>query len=235
MQKRIWLTMLFATLVIAGTANAQVTQIVLGNGLSNNGVTFTGTGSGATIAFVGTCGTSCITGYATFEPAVGSPTLGSFQMSITGGAPTLTGTVTGQSSYNVSMNSSTINFLFSMNQGTPSTTGTLSGTLSYVTIGNAQDLTPSFNGTFTTTSATGALASFWGAGTTTAAVFTLNTDSAGLVNSIVGQTGSSTTGAPYSGDVPAPAPPPVPEPATIAMLGSGLLALGGTLKRHLMK
>jgi hypothetical protein len=31
------------------------------------------------------------------------------------------------------------------------------------------------------------------------------------------------------------APSPVPEPASILMLGSGLLALGGTLKRRLFR
>ena len=231
MHKWIWLTMLFATLVIAGTANAQVTQILLGNGLANNGVTFSGTGSGATIAFVGTCGTSCIQGQATFDPAVGTEVFGSFQMWITGGTPTLTGTTTGLSSYNVSMNGSTINFLFSMNSGAD----TLQGTLSYVTIGNAGQNTPSFNGTFTAGSTAGTtLGSIWNDGTTSAAVFTLNTGTNPILNTIVGKTGSS-TGVPYSGDVPAPAPPPVPEPTTIAMLGSGLLALGGTLKRHLSK
>ena len=232
MQKRIWLIILFATLVIAGTANAQVTQIVLGNGNNANDVVFTGTSTGATLSFLGSCGTTsnCVSGTAVFEPAGGGATVGSFAMWITGSNPTLTGTTTGLSSYPVSTTGSTINFLFSMNGGAD----TLQGTLSYVTIGNAGQQTPSLNGTFTTGSTTGStLGGIWNSGTTTAAVFTLNMGTNPVVNTIVGQTGSKTAGTPYSGDVPAP--PPVPEPATIAMLGSGLLALGGTLKRHLLK
>jgi hypothetical protein len=232
MHKRIWLLALFATLVVAGTANAQVTQIVLSNGLSGNNVVFSGTGSGATVSFVGTCGASCVQGTAIFEPASGTPIIGSFQMSITGSNPTLAGTTTGLSSYPVSMTGSTINFLFSMNGGAD----TLQGTLSYVTIGNAEQQTPSLNGTFTTGSTTGStLGSLWNSGTTSAAVFTLNLGSNPKINSIVGITGAQTNGGPYSGDVPAPAPPPVPEPATIAMLGSGLLVIGGTLKRRFFK
>ena len=86
MQKRIWLIMLFATLVIAGTANAQVTQIVLGNGNNANNVVFTGTSTGATISFLGTCGatSNCMSGTAVFEPAGGGATVGSFAMWITG-------------------------------------------------------------------------------------------------------------------------------------------------------
>ena len=87
-------------------------------------------------------------------------------MWITGSNPTMVGTTTGLSSYPVSMNGGTINFLFSMNGGAD----TLQGTLSYVTIGNAGQQTPSLNGTFTTVSTTGTtLGSLWGVGTTSAA------------------------------------------------------------------
>lgn len=227
MHKRIWLLTLLGILAFAGPANA-ITQIVLGSGDNLNNVQFTGTSSGATLSFLGTCAgnANCTTGTAYFGANVGT-----FAMWITGSNPTLVGTTTGLSSYPVSMTGSTVNFLFSMNGGAD----TLQGTLSYVTIGNAGQRTPSLNGTFTTVSTTGStLGNLWHNGTTAAAVFTLDMGANATVNSIVGITGAKTNGTPYSGDVPPPASP-VPEPTTIALLGSGLLALGGTLKRRFFR
>jgi hypothetical protein len=230
MHKRIWLLALLSILLFAGTANA-ITQIVLGGGDNLNNVQFAGTGSGATMSFLGSCGSNsnCTTGTAYFDANVGS-----FQMWVTGSNPTVVGTTLSLSSYPVGMTGSTVNFLFSMGSG--ATLQTLQGTLSYITLGNAGGQTPSLNGTFTTSAVTpgGTLASFWGMGTTSAAVFTLDMGANPSVNSIVG-TANSTKGTPYSGDVPAPGVSTVPEPATIAMLGSGLLALGGTIKRRLFR
>jgi hypothetical protein len=223
MHKRIWLLTLLAVLLSAGTANA-ITQIVLGSGDNPNNVSFTGTAAGATVSFLGTCGSNanCTTGTAYF-----GATVGTFQMWITGSNPTINGTTTGLSSYPVSMNGGMVNFLFSMNGGAD----TLQGTLSFNTVGNAGGGTPSLNGTFTTVSTTGTtLGNLWNSGTTSLAVFTLDMGTNPSVNSILGNTNASTAGTPYSGDVPAP--PPVPEPASIALLGSGLLALGGTIKRR---
>jgi hypothetical protein len=143
---------------------------------------------------------------------------------LTGANPTISssGVMTGQ-----------VNFMFATTSGGA---GTLQGVLTFSSLGNGNTQGPSFNGTFQTGSSTGTLGTpilYWGNGVTTNnAALTLNTNDA-IVNS--NGTLASTTGTPGSGQVYAPAAPPpspTPEPASILMLGSGLLALGGTIKRR---
>jgi hypothetical protein len=198
---------------------------------------FTGSSpGGATVSFNSTSAlcagyTNCTSGSAIFAPAGGGPQLGNFTMWITGSNPTISTTL-GPSGYQMS---GQVNFMFS------TTSGTLQGILSFSTLGGAGTSAPSFVGTFQTGTGangpTGVMQNYWGSGTTiNNATFVLNTNSNNTVESVINGTNASTNGTPWSGDVPAPAtPPPVPEPASIALLGSGLLALGGTIKRRYFK
>jgi hypothetical protein len=228
MHKRIWLLTLLATLMFAVAANAQITEISLGAGEVSNSVSITASGASATVSFTQTTGlcsgyANCISGTALFSPAGGTAQLGNFMMTYaTGANPTISsmGVMTG-----------VVNFLFSMNSGID----TLQGTLTFSSLGNGTTAGPSFNATFTTGSTTGSiLGTYWGSGTTTNnAALTINMQTnAPIVDPNTGAL-NSTTGTPGSGQVYAPSP--VPEPASILMLGSGLLALGGTLKRRLFR
>jgi hypothetical protein len=243
MHKRIWLLTVLAILMFAAAANAQTTQINLTTGTDGLDVQFAGSSAGATVSFLGTCGavSNCTTGLSSFVPvnSQGVPIgqySGNFTMWMTGTNPTLSLTgANGASTFGVSTPvGTTVNFSFTMPSSGSVIGGTLVGTISFSALGNASGQTPSLNGTFTTTSVTAgsALATYWGSGTSSATVFTVNTDSLSTVAAIAG-TGNSTKASPYSGDVAAPASPaPVPEPASIALFGSGLLALGGTIKRR---
>ncbi len=222
MHKRILLLTLFASLLLATSFVHAQTNILLGNGLANS-IQFTGNGNGATVAFLGTCGASaCTTGSA----GVGFSNPGTFTMTYDPSQPLIISNTLGSNGY---LMSGAVNFSFALTDGT----GTLTGTITFTSFADGTT-TPSFRGSFTTTSVTGSLTSLFGSGTLDGAVFTVQTNG-NTVDSVFTNTGQ-VTARPYSGNVPAPsAPAPVPEPATIAMLGSGLLALGGTLKRRWFK
>jgi hypothetical protein len=228
MHKRIWLLMLLAILLVAGTANAGITEISLGGGDVTDSVLIVASGSSATVSFTQTTGlcsgsANCISGYATFQPAGLQPQQGTFIMTyLTGANPTISssGVMTGQ-----------VNFVFATTSGGA---GTLQGVLTFSSLGNGNTQGPSFNGTFQTGSSTGTLGTpilYWGNGTTTNnAALTLNTaGNPPIIDPITGAL-NTTTGTSGSGQVYAPSP--TPEPASILMLGSGLLALGGTIKRR---
>jgi hypothetical protein len=211
--------MLFASMLLATSFVHAQTNILLGNGLANS-IQFTGTGSGANVAFLGTCGANaCTTGTA----GIGFSMPGSFEMDYNAATPLIISNTLGSNGY---LMSGAVNFSFALTDGTGSLTGTI--TFSAFSDGST---TPSFRGSFTTTSVTGSLTSLFGPGTLDGVVFTVQTNGS-AVDTIFGNNGQ-VLARPYSGNVPAPAaPPPVPEPASIALLGSGLLALGGTLKRR---
>jgi hypothetical protein len=233
MHKQIWLLMLLAILLIAGTASAQVTQVTISAGDAGSLVTITASGAGAAVVFSGStstfCGsTNCISGTALFNPAGNPPQLGTFAMwYANGNNPVIS---LGGSGYTIG---GQVNFFFSTTSGSP---GTLQGVLTFSSLGNPTTSGPSFAGTFSTgvNPATGTLLGYWGSGiTTNNAALTLNLDGHLPVVDPNTQALNSTTGVPGSGQVYAPqAPTPTPEPASILMLGSGLLALGGTIKRR---
>jgi hypothetical protein len=228
MHKRIWLLMLLAILLVAGTANA-ITQITISGG-DDGSVQFTGTGAGATVSLLGSA--NCTSGIGLFGSTVGSYQLsfaGATTLSLTGGS--------GVSSYGVSAPLGTVvNFSFTIASGPGVVGGTLMGTFSFDTLTGAGNQIPSLTGTFTVGSVTpgSTLAGYWNPGDTSAAQFAIDLGKNSTVNTIAGNNGASTAGTPASGDVPVTQTPPspVPEPASILMLGSGLLALGGTIKRR---
>jgi hypothetical protein len=225
--------MLFASVLLATSlVNAQ-TNIVLGNNLSGfaNSVQFTGNGAGANVAFLGSCGANaCTEGGGALQMGLNFANAGTFEMDYLTAQPlVITNTLTG----NGFAMSGAVTFTFSLANTAPLGPGTLTGTINFTSFADGSS-TPSFRGSITTTSVTGSLQPLFGIGTVNGVVFTINTGGPS-VDAIFASNSAQVLTSPYSGNVPASAPPPVPEPATIAMLGSGLLVLGGTLKRRFFK
>ncbi len=133
----------------------------------------------------------------------------------------------------------TLGFTYTLNSDTISGTITLTQFSTNNTPGSTQ---ANFSGSFTPTSGTGQFAAWAAAGTATTVNLSLTTTSGGnpySVDSIVGTEGGTTSGTPTSGQVNAIVssnpPSSVPEPASIAMIGSGLVALGGFMRRRFSK
>jgi hypothetical protein len=224
--KRILLITLFASALLATSFVHAQTDILLGNG-TNGSVQFTGNGAGANVTLLGTCGAnSCVQGSA----GIGFSNPGSFEMDLA--QPLVITNVLGSSGgYNMS---GAVTFTFVLASGAPLGAGSLTGTIYFTSFADGS-YTQSFNGYITTTSVTGSLQSLFGLGTANGVFFAVSNTSGTPVESIFGNDGLADTIVERPGYGGVPGPSPVPEPPMIAMLGSGLLALAGTLKCRLFK
>ncbi len=201
-------------LMLSASALAQ-TQITIG--ASTNGtVEFTPSGSNSIMSFTGSCGgSSCVAG----DAYIGS-NVGTYEMWITGNNPILSPSGT-PNIYAVNMNGGTMNFSFSVG------TSTFAGTIQLTTLSNTS--APEFIGTLTVSSSTGIFAALWKAGSIVPLDFTISMSPGSP--SIGGTTVA--TGTISSGEITGGTP--APEPASIALIGSGLLAIGGFVKRRMRK
>ena len=217
MYKRI-LFLLLAVVLLAGAASADQTQITLGQNIA---VDFSSAGGGATMSFSFASG--CCSGSAWLQNS--GTQAGSYTMSFSGGTPTLGSqtVIPGfGSTYLVNMNGATLNFHFTLGSDY------LNGTINLASMSSTAGNMVTFYGTFTPTSASGVLYDLWLAYGPLASTAQIGVTTAQSVDTIFNN-GGTTQGTNSSGHILTP----VPEPASIAMLGSGLLALGGIVKRRL--
>src|SRR5271167_1690823 len=205
-------------LLLAGASFAGPLQVILG--VSETGdVVFTNTGgNNVTIGFDGDCGeggSNCLAGSAYYG---GNPA-GTYQMWIASGGPPTLGTPTGFL-YPVNLNGAVIDFT--------STIGSffLDGTVNLTTLSGGTQ-TPTFGGVFTIT---GSNIPGYGVGNQSSMDFVVNLDGNPSVESVYSGQNGSTSGYLSSGEI---APSAVPEPGSIALFGSGALALAGVLRRKL--
>lgn len=205
-------------LLLAGSSVAGPLQIILG--VSETGdVVFTNTGgNNVTIGFDGNCGeggNNCLAGSAYF-----GTTAGTYDMWIASGGPPTLGTPTGFL-YPINMNGAVIDF--------DSTIGsfTVDGTVDLISVSGGTQ-TPTFDAIFTVTSSNNPS---YGVGNKSAMDFVINLDGNPSLESVFSGQSGSTSGYLSSGEI-APTPT-VPEPGSIALFGSGALALAGVLRRKL--
>ena len=211
----IWSLVGITLLVGVGSA----TQVTLSNSQAGQSIVFTGTTTGETVNLVGTggfCGSTnrCVSGYGLY-----GSTLGHYTMSITGADPTL-GTPT-LDTYPV-INGNEFNFTFSI------LGSTLNGTWNFTDLSGGSTRAPEFIGTFDVSKSSTGIFAVWG-GQTLNGDFTVNLQGTKTVSKIFANKGESTTGGVSSGEII----PAVPEPASLGLVGSGLLAMAGLLKRRL--
>jgi len=216
MKNRLIILVLLALVVLSvgGQATAQ-TQITIGNSTSGT-ITFSGAGT-TTVSFVGNCGyANCVSGYAYLGASAGT-----YNMWITGNNPTLTATGN-PSLFAVNMNGGTLHFSFSLGSSS------FAGTITLTTLKDGS-LAPQFLGSLNVTTATGVFAGVYSPGQTVPFDLTISLpNGSAFVDQVNSGLASSTSGSISSGEII-----PAPEPGTIALLGTGLLAIGGFLKRRL--
>jgi hypothetical protein len=206
-------------ILLAVSASAQ-TQITIGAS-TGGAVDFTSAGAGsANLSFVGSCGYSnCVQGN-----AYAGASAGSYNLWITGNNPILTATAD-PNLFAVNMNGGTINFSFNIGGNT------LAGTVVLTTLKDGSDA-PQFLGTLKVSSATGSFASLWSNGSIVPLDMTVSLPNGSpFVDQVVAGTRWGTSGSVSSGEVLVT----TPEPASIALIGSGLLAIGSVLKRRLRR
>jgi hypothetical protein len=208
-------------LTVAGifTAMGFADQITLSNSTTGQ-VQFTGTTTAANVRFTGTTcskGTDCVAGFGLY-----GADLGSYQIWITGGNLSL-GQPTGDT-YPVISGNAIVNFYFTLGAA-----GSLQGTLGLQELIGGSTKAPEFLGSFTASAASGVFAGAFPLGVAADTDFTVHMGNAKSVNQIYHANGISSSGYLSSGEVVAP----TPEPATLGLLGSGMLTMAGLLKRRL--
>jgi hypothetical protein len=216
--------MLLLTVCIGASAQ---TQITLGGSDSGQTISFTSPGANQAISmsFSGSCTvpgaggeSSCMSGSGALHNPPAADAGGSYYMWMTGGGPSLNQLSAGN--YSVNMNSSTFNYLWSAQNGTVAGNITLTGAAQVP--GYSQVF---FVGRLNVTSSTGVYSSLFPAGSNNMDVtFYLNSGTVSL-DTLWAQGGTS-TGILSSGELV----PVVPEPASLALLGSGMLAAGSLFK-----
>lgn len=217
---RVVLAMASLLLLLPVAAVAQ-SQVIIGLGTGGT-VEFTnvvGTET-ATISFLGSCGATanCISG----EAYVGSKS-GKYDMWITGNNPLIT-TTSSPDVFAVNMNGGTMNFAFSIGSAK------LDGTIQLTTLKDGT-ANPQVIGTLTVSSATGLFAALWKAGNIVPLDMTIYLGNNPFVGGVITSgNGSGTSGVISSGEIVS-----APEPTSIALIGSGLLAVGTMLKRRLRR
>jgi hypothetical protein len=195
------------------------------NGTTSGSVNFTGAGSGNLTLALGSCngGTNCIDGSASGNGVFGggSPPLnGFFEIS---GASVLALTNTSPTNWNVT--GGTFSFIFS-SLADGGGLDFLNGTLDLIDLGQSGS-----SGTFNTNF----VANLTGLGGSLASLFT---SAGGIANISLSLNTSSNLsglalGAPASGTIGHASITTTPEPGMMMLFGSGLLMLGGFLRRQL--
>jgi hypothetical protein len=201
--------------LVAACAVAQ-TQITIGAGTGGS-IEFSGAGQ-TQLSLIGSCSqTNCIQG----DAYLGS-NVGTYTMWISGNNPIVSATGT-PNVFAVNMNGGTMNFNFL------SGSSAINGTIQLTSV--ASTSAPQFIGTLTVSGSSGIFAALWKAGNVVPLDFTVSLPpGSSLVSQVVNGQAGSTFGSISSGEILA-----APEPATIALIGSGLLAIGGVLKRRKRK
>jgi hypothetical protein len=207
---------LSSLLVLVPACAAAQTQITIGAGTGGS-VEFSGAGQ-TQLSLIGSCSqTNCIQG----DAYLGS-NVGTYTMWISGNNPIVSATGT-PNIFAVNMNGGTMNFNFL------SGSSAINGTIQLTSL--ASTSAPQFIGTLTVSGSSGIFAALWKAGNVVPLDFTVSLPQGNsLVSQVVNGQAGSTFGDISSGEILA-----APEPATIALIGSGLLAIGGVLKRHKRK
>lgn len=194
---------------VAGPGSTE--QITLGN--SSQAVTFTGTTTGADVTFTALSG-----------PGLFGSDLGSYMMTLTSGpiqlapsSPPIPGV------YVVTPGSWVLSFSFT----DTTDPGTFSGMWNLETLSGGTTRVPEFIGSLLVTSGTDQFQGW--VGTTLLGDFTINLGHHPPVSQIFQVVGESTTGTVSSGELV-----PVPEPESLGLIGFGVLALAGFLRRNPM-
>jgi hypothetical protein len=215
-------TLVSLILILGASSSRAQTQISLG--ASNQVVTFTSSGGpGSAInAVFSPCG-SPPCGAGNFQQGV-VQTSGNYTFTESGGTITMT-SINGGATFDVQMNGATL--AFSWTSGSNFLTGNL-------TLTSASDNTPSprFVGTLLVTGVSAGLYStFWPAGDTVNMDFTLTLGSNPTLENVFNHTTATSTSGSYSSGQVLPAP----EPISVALFGSGLIMVGGILRRRSRK
>ncbi len=196
-------------------------EVSVGNS-SNGQVNFTNTGGTTSMSLTSSCGghSQCVSGLGLF-----TSDLGNYQIWVSGGPETLA-VPDPPGDFPIVTNGATVNFSFTLAGGL----GQLTGTLDLEDIVGGTTSAPQMIGTFTTSTVSGAFTSSFVVGATSDADFTINLFNAPTVSDVYNGLEPMTQGEISSGEIL----PQVPEPSTLGLLGSGLLAAAGVLKRRLM-
>jgi len=216
--------LVISAMIFLSAGAAAQTDIIIGQGTSGS-MSFLMVSSSETImSLSGSCsqGNACIQG----DAYLGS-NAGTYSMWTTGNSPILTLTST-PNVFAVNMNGGAMNFSFG------NVSGSFTGLMQLTTLTNTSS--PQFIGNITVTGATGIFAALWRAGSVVPLDFTISMVPGNVpIGSGSPSTGTNTvTSATLSSGEILPSSP-APEPASIALIGSGLLALGGVLKRRMKK
>ncbi len=208
----------------ARNADAQ-TQITLGN--SSQDVTFQATSGTDVNVAVGSCTSTTFTGTCTLSGTAFFSSVGTFTITTTtSGSTPMTASFVGSGLFDVSMNGATSTFDY--HDGT----NTLDGSITWTTVANGSTQ-PHLNGIITGLSVSGNSA-FTSTFSGSAAFVTLITQNMSCTMSVSPCTlenlllntsaqGSALTGS--SNVIPSP------EPASMVLFGTGLLAIGGFVRR----
>ena len=216
------------------SAGAQ-TQISLGPIQSNTSINFVGTGATTATMTFGECPTSgaCTTIKTQDQFVVGGLNVGGFSNvspNSLSTASTASYTLSTSNGANWSVTGGP-SMAYSFSSGAGTVTGTIVWT-QVNTNGSA-----SLVGTFTDSTATGTLASYFTAGASSPAGYDALYSTAPGTNTLEGIYGAGGTGraTAFINEAGAISPPsPTPEPSTILLFGTGLLGLGGILRRRLL-
>jgi hypothetical protein len=208
------------------TTVASANQVTLGNSTTGN-VKFTNVQGDTTdvqVSFTGNCGeggSNCVSGlglYGTDE--------GSYKMWITGGTPLLT-PPDSFAVYGVNLNAATVHFWMKLTTGG---SGTLTGTVNLEQLSGGSTRVPEFLGDFTASTVSGAFLSSFAPGVTTPGDFSVFLPNTVNVDHVFGgKRGAYVQGPISSGELL-----PTPEPASLGLLGTGLLTMAGVIRRRLL-
>lgn len=215
------------TFVIAGVASATVTPINLG--ASTQDVTFTAAAAPNTTLSVqlGSCvGSTCTLSGSAFDTSEGTVGSYTFTTDTSGGnIQVLYPEITNTSAYAMSMNGATVAFNYTNGSNV------LNGTVIWTTV-NDSNPNPTLNGNLTITGVSGssAFTSLFAGLTVVPIDFTLSSMPGPGPNTLTelfaAGAGASNGNTVSAGQIN------TPEPGTIALFGSGLLTLGGFLRRR---